>query len=255
MIVQHYGVPTAPFACIPPLAQRASLELSPLDFIRRSPHAVALQNYPLFVKPATVSSGLGISQRNKVFNDEELVKIIEALSAEFPTSTLIVETFLPGTEYTVGIIGSGTQARVIGIEEFVFLKGKVDAPIDESLPYDSRDPGLFALDVYGYELKAQWSPNPQRFKIELDTEMGKGLSKVALDAWRVIGCSDGGRIDLRCDVNGDANFVEVRVLSPFCMSIAQQHKCLGQSDSRDGATLVRLARTCKKQWHIVFGIV
>ena len=221
MIVGHYGVPTAPFACIPPLVQREASSQSPLDFIHRSPHASALAAYPLFVKPATASSGLGISQKNKVYNDEELVRIVEALSTDFPYSALLVETFLPGREFTVGIVGSGAQARVIGIEELIFLNGKTDAPIDESLPYNNRDPKLFDIEVYGHELKGSWTPNPQRAKIGLDTEVAKGLSKVALDAWQVIGCSDGGRIDLRCDVNGEPNFVEVCLLSSFSTSIAQ----------------------------------
>jgi len=36
---------------------------------------------------------------------------------------------------------------------------------------------------------------------------------VALDAWRVLGCRDAGRIDIRRDHEGDPHFIEVNLLA------------------------------------------
>ncbi|MEN6486622.1 MAG: D-alanine--D-alanine ligase, partial [Syntrophobacteraceae bacterium] len=44
-------------------------------------------------------------------------------------------------------------------------------------------------------------------------ETAKDAERVALDAWRGLGCRDGGRIDLRCDASGRTNFIEVNPLA------------------------------------------
>ena len=41
----------------------------------------------------------------------------------------------------------------------------------------------------------------------------KKAEQVALDAWRVLGCRDAGRIDLRCDAGGNPQFIEVNPLA------------------------------------------
>jgi D-alanine-D-alanine ligase len=44
-------------------------------------------------------------------------------------------------------------------------------------------------------------------------EIEKKCSEVALNAWRCIGCRDGGRVDLKMDATGVPNFIEVNPLA------------------------------------------
>ena len=37
--------------------------------------------------------------------------------------------------------------------------------------------------------------------------------EIAVLAWRILGCRDGGRIDLRCDAGGRPQFIEVNPLA------------------------------------------
>lgn len=215
MILEHYGIPTAPFACIPPrnTTSNPSLDIDAALSIAGSPHREALQIFPLFVKPCTEGSSIGITQANKVMNSESLQAVVDDLSTKYPSQPILVERFLVGREFTVGFVGTGSEARVLGVRELVYLKHNPDYPIDPSLPYDAYDPSILQLDIYGRELKHTWSPNPQYKDMSMESDpVVKLVADVALKAWRVLGCRDGGRIDIRHDIigpNAIPNVIEV----------------------------------------------
>ncbi|KAF8898607.1 hypothetical protein BD779DRAFT_1464751 [Infundibulicybe gibba] len=211
MVIEHHGIPTAPFACVPPRAW--SPASSAATAITSSPHRDALMAFPLFVKPSSVSTGLGISQTNKITNNEDLETVVNDLAQRYPTQSILIEKFLGGREFTVGIVGTGAAARVVGVRELVFLKFNPNHPIDPNLPYDTYDPALLEFDVYGHQLKKAWCPNPQHVDRDPASDpVLKAVADVALRAWNVLGCRDGGRIDIRHDVMGPnaiPNFIEV----------------------------------------------
>ena len=169
--------------------------------------------FPLFLKPAAEGTGIGISQANKVANQKQLLDVLDDLSKRYPTQMILIERFLAGREFTVGIIGTGADASVIGVREIVFLKSNPAFPIDPTTVYNSLDPALFEIDVYGLDLKSVTSPNPQYVDIDLSRDaVARSAANVALKAWKLLGCRDGGRIDLRQDndeINSIPNVMEV----------------------------------------------
>ncbi len=175
-LVRAAGVATAPFAEI----------RDPGDIGR-----VALP-YPLFLKPVAEGTGKGISARSRVNTPVELRQVALDLLARFRQSVL-VETFLPGREFTVGIAGSGTDAKVLGLMEVNFTR-PAETP-----------------DIYSYETKADYEARVS-YSVPRDAT-GDAASALALAAWRALGCRDGGRVDIRCDAAGDPNFVEVNPLA------------------------------------------
>lgn len=95
-------------------------------------------------------------------------------------------------------MGTGAEARVIGIRELVYLKDNPGLVVDSSIPYGPYDPSVLQLDFYGREVKESWTPNPQYRDMSAEAdEVVKLVADVALKAWRVLGCRDGGRIDVR----------------------------------------------------------
>ena len=106
---------------------------------------------------------------------------------------VLVETFLPGREFTVGITGTGADARVLGVTEIVPLAGYIGAG-------------------YGFENKQeQWE---DKLAVEpAPPDFAAAAGAVALAAWRVLRCRDGGRIDVRCDGAGNPQFIEVNPLA------------------------------------------
>ena len=189
-VVRDAGVATVDFRIIEKLADVKKIDLA----------------FPLFLKPVQEGSGKGVGADSKVENARDLRRVAQHLLAKFQQPVL-VESFLPGREFTVGVIGTGEDAAVLGVSEIV--------PV-----------GNWVGDGYGYENKEYWEDKVQI--IEADKENGKAAGAVALAAWRALRCRDGGRIDIRCDAEGRHHFIEVNPLaglrpdySDLCM-IAQR---------------------------------
>jgi D-alanine-D-alanine ligase len=105
---------------------------------------------------------------------------------------VLVEAYLPGREFTIGLLGTGTAARVLGVAEILLQHGA------ES-------------DIYSYDNK-KYFDDRVRFRLANDA-VGIAASELALAAWKSLGCRDGGRIDVRCDADGNVNFLEANPLA------------------------------------------
>ncbi|GAA0564260.1 D-alanine--D-alanine ligase family protein [Rhizomicrobium electricum] len=175
-IVRDAGVPTPDFAVIETPADADHIDLP----------------YPLFLKPVAEGSGKGVDRNSRVEDAAGLKAVAADLLKRF-AQPVLVETFLPGREFTVGITGTGADAEVLGVTEIVPLAGYVGAG-------------------YGYENKQEeWE---DKLAIELaPPEFADAAGKVALKAWRALRCRDGGRIDVRCDASGRPQFIEVNPLA------------------------------------------
>jgi D-alanine-D-alanine ligase len=175
-VVRDFGLPTAPFAVVSTPAEAAvSLPM------------------PLFLKPIAEGSSKGITGKSLVKERSNLVSAYQALQEEFQQPVL-VETFLPGREVTVGIVGNGNKARVIGVMEIIFTD-KAETAAYTALNKDEY------LDRISYRLLTDPEPLAARAR------------QLALDVYRSLGCRDASRIELRCDASGELQFLEVNPLS------------------------------------------
>jgi D-alanine-D-alanine ligase len=175
-VVRDAGVPTPDFAVIEQLDDVGRVDLA----------------YPLFLKPVAEGSGKGVDRNSKVVDAAGLKAVAADLLRRF-AQPVLVETFLPGREFTVGITGTGDAAEVLGVTEIVPKAGYVG-------------PG------YGLENKSDgWE---ERVDVRLAPPAeAKAAGAVALAAWRALRCRDGGRIDVRCDAGGAPHFIEVNPLA------------------------------------------
>jgi D-alanine-D-alanine ligase len=147
--------------------------------------------FPLFVKPVAEGTGKGVSASSIVRTRKRLVSATRDLFLKYGQPVL-VETFLPGREFTVGIVGTAKDAAAIGTMEVLFKKNA-------------------GPRVYSYENKEEWKKYIE-YRV-VDGQEAAEAAKVALDVWRVLGCRDAGRVDLRSDANGRPNFMEVNPLA------------------------------------------
>ena len=174
------------------LARRAGVRTA--DFEVVATPAQAEQSHlsmPLFVKPVSEGSSKGITAANVVTSRQQLIHRCGALLERY-RQPVIVETYLPGREFTVGLVGTGECARVLGVMEILY------------------GPGAEA-GGYTYANKANFEACVQ---YELATDSKALLAgAMALQAWRFMGGRDAGRVDLRCDANGDPHFLEVNPLA------------------------------------------
>jgi D-alanine-D-alanine ligase len=175
---RHGGVPTADFAIVREAADVGRIDLG----------------FPLFAKPLAEGTGKGISAASKVRDPQSLRAVCEDLLARF-RQPVLVEPFLPGREFTVGLIGTGDEAEALGTLEIVLLPGAEE-------------------DVYSYVNKERCEELVQYRLVDARTDAEVARAEaVALRAWRALGCRDAGRIDLRSDAAAQPQFLEVNPLA------------------------------------------
>jgi D-alanine-D-alanine ligase len=174
-VLRDAGVPTAAFALIESEADIAKVALP----------------FPLFLKPVSEGSGKGVNARSRVDDASALAQVARDLLMQF-RQPVLVEEFLPGREFTIGITGTGEGASVLGVLEIV--------------------PGeKYVGHGYGYENKSDWEDKLQ--VIPAHDADAHAAADVALAAWRVLRCRDGGRADVRLDSGGKPRFIEVNPLA------------------------------------------
>jgi D-alanine-D-alanine ligase len=147
--------------------------------------------FPLFLKPLSEGSGKGVDAHSRVTDAAGLDRVARDLLRRF-RQPVLAEEFLPGREFTVGILGTGAEARVLGVIEIVPDKG-------------------FVGHGYGLQNKEDWIGKLTTHRAT--DAAGAAAAGVALAAWRALRCRDGGRCDIRQDANGVPCFIEVNPLA------------------------------------------
>lgn len=147
--------------------------------------------YPLFAKPYAEGTGKGITASSIIRDTDQLASTCAFLLQKFK-QPILVEEYLPGREFTVGIVGSGNNAHAIGTMEIILL--------------DNAE-----KDVYSYINKEKCE---ERVEYRLAHDATAQMSAyVALQAWQALGCLDAGRVDIKCDSFGNPHFLEVNPLA------------------------------------------
>jgi len=170
--------------------------------------------YPLFAKPVAEGTGKGISSASKIRNRAQLKSVCRDLLQRFGQPVL-VETYLPGREFTVGILGTGREAVAVGTME-ILLGG-------------TAEPG-----AYSY-LNKEESEERVEYRLVLDPE-AKRAEELALASYRALNIRDAGRVDIRSDAQGRPNFIEVNPLA----GLHPQHSDLPMLCQMAGLTFVEM---------------
>jgi D-alanine-D-alanine ligase len=216
-MLQFYSIPTAPFALVESLAEAKAVKRA------------GLLKYPIFAKPVQEGSSKGITEKNFIRNGEMLSVVAELL--EVYEQPVLLEEFLPGAEFTCGVIGNGKDARVLPIV---------------AIRFDALPEG--ALPIYGFEAKWIWDrpENPlQMFECPaaIDANLRTAIEQVTLRAYNALGCRDWSRIDVRLDAQGIPNIVEVNPL-PGILPNPEDNSCLPKAAAAAGMSYDELIQSC-----------
>jgi len=173
-VLREAGVPTARFCLVADAADLAAIDIP----------------FPLFVKPVAEGTAKGIDVGSRVESRAALAARCRHVIERYGQPAL-VEPWLPGREFTVGILGSGRDARAIGTLELRLRPG--------AEPH-----------VYSYLNKEK---SEELVDLPLaDAEASARVEPVALAAWRALGGRDAGRVDLRLDREGRPMVLELNPL-------------------------------------------
>lgn len=174
-LVRDAGIPTPDFA----VARTNASELDGWDA------------FPAFVKPLAEGTGKGCEAASLVHTAEELRAAATRVLSRYGQPAL-AERFLSGREFTVGVVGNGTDARVLGVCE-ILLKRQAEA------------------NVYSLHNKEQCE-DLVTYKRAEDAEARLAGTR-ALEAYRALDCRDTARIDFRSDAHGEPCFIEANPLA------------------------------------------
>jgi D-alanine-D-alanine ligase len=200
-LVREAGVPTAAFA----VARDSVSELA------------GWREFPAFVKPLAEGTGKGCEAASLVRSPEELAAAAARVLTRYAQPAL-VEAFLPGREFTVGIVGTAKDARVLGICE-ILLKEHAEAKV-----YSLHNKELCEeLVIY------------QR----ADDEEARRAADHALAAYRALECRDTARIDFRSDAAVEPHFLEANPLP----GLNPHHSDLPILAAQNGMSYVELIGT------------
>lgn len=170
LLWQGRGLPSGRFVWLTRQQYQAGLDAATRD-------AIAALGLPLFVKPSSEGSSVGISRVNTP--DALPAALEEAFRHD---NDVLIEAFLSGAEYTVGIVGEQIlpSIRIQTASEFYDYEAK----------YISDDTQYFC---------------PAGLSAEKEAE----LQTLVLEAWRALGCSGWGRVDVMSDSEGNFQLLEV----------------------------------------------
>jgi len=184
--------------------------------------------FPLVVKPLAEGSSKGVRSSSLVRDEESLRKQVSWVIETYKQPA-IVEAFIPGREFTVGLLGNDEPIVLPPVEILL-----------DKLPSG-------ASPLYSYEAKWIWDV-PEKpldiFRCPADTseELETRIRYIAKRTFKVLNCRDLCRIDMRLDEKGKPCVLEVNPL-PGLIPDPDAHSCLPEAASVAGFTYEELICT------------
>ncbi len=160
--------------------------------------------FPALIKPCHGDSSIGITRHAVVRTPDEAVSYLAGLRQELPGRPVLIQEFLSGAEYSVGIIGND------GVDLMPLPVLEVD--------YEGLDPSL--PRILGYESK--WHPDSPYWtdiryrEADMDETARRNLVDWSMTLFQRLGCRDYARFDFRADANGDIKLLEVNPNPGWC---------------------------------------
>ncbi len=150
--------------------------------------------FPAIVKPNAEGSSKGISNI-AVVEDHATLRELLNKNLTLYRQEMLIEQYIPGREFTVGILGNGQDTRVFEPMEIIYL--------NQDIPYQ----------IYSFEVKQNYKQLirydcPANAPAQLRREM----TDTALKIYKLLGCRDFARIDFRLSPAGELYFIEINPL-------------------------------------------
>ena len=192
------------------------------------PHPISL-SFPLIVKPLYEGSSKGIRNNSIVSDKSELKERVEWIIREYKQPAL-AEEFLNGREFTVAMVGNGSDLRVLPIVE---------------INYSSLPAGV--NPIYSYEAKWIWDTpdNPLeifRCPADIDNRLKSAIETICRDAFNVLDIKDWCRIDIRLDFEGRPHILELNPL-PGILPDPRSNSCFPKAAKAAGMEYGELINT------------
>jgi D-alanine-D-alanine ligase len=152
--------------------------------------------FPIIVKPLYEDGSLGISKESVVFDDEALAKRIQYVIEKYHQPAL-VEEFIDGRELNVGLVEMNGKTAVLPISEIDYSE------FPEGFPKICGYEAKWVAESLEYQKSKPICPAP------LEWVMKKRVDHIAVKIFKLFGCRDYARVDIRVDHDGKIYIIEV----------------------------------------------
>ncbi|WP_411677418.1 ATP-grasp domain-containing protein [Caproicibacter sp.] len=150
--------------------------------------------FPLIVKPDSEGSGKGISELAVVENEEQLDGVL-AKNFSLYNEPMLLEEYIPGREFTVGILGNADRLTVFEPMEICYLQQGI------------------GNRIYSYRVKKNYRDYvTYQCPPGLDQKLCKFMKTAAKEIYEALECRDFARIDFRLSEDGTLYFIEINPL-------------------------------------------
>jgi D-alanine-D-alanine ligase len=160
--------------------------------------------FPALIKPNYGDSSIGIGKDAVVHSWEEAIACLGRLREQMPRCPILIQEFLTGPEYSIGIVGNPGQGY------------RVLPPLE--VDYSRLDPGLPRLLPY----ESKWVPESPYWsqisyrEARLDEEARRKIIDYSNILFERLGCRDYARFDFRADAEGEIKLLEVNPNPGWC---------------------------------------
>ncbi len=144
-------------------------------------------SFPLFVKPEAEAQSVGVLKKSVVHNEEEMRNVIKEL-LEVLHPPILVEEYLQGREFTMGVLEGETLEAMPPIE-FIFKE-------DDEIKFQS------------VERKAS-NDVPIEIPADISDEKRQEMEEISKKVFKIFRAKGYFRIDFRENSKGELNVIEV----------------------------------------------
>ena len=183
--------------------------------------------FPLFVKPSREGTGMGVDSNAIVQNETELRERVDYIITTYQQPAL-VETFLSGREFTVGILGRSDSRLFSRHPDWYDKDGFHRFPILELDSSRSVTPLVYSQEAKSKSVGEEGAPG-YFCPAQVDAELEKKLKHYAWRAHNVLGTLDISRTDIRLADDGTPRLMEINTLpgltpdySDLCLQAASE---------------------------------
>lgn len=188
--------------------------------------------FPILIKPNDEGSSRGIHQDSLVFNKEDLYKKVkEELSIYNPP--IILNEYIVGKEFSVGVVGNGDEIEVLPIQELDFI----------DLPKDLHK-------FYSFEVKSYYkSQMVYHLPARLNEEEREIIKSTAKKAFNSLGLKDYARVDIILK-EGIPYVLEINSLPGLAKGKSSLYRMAEASEYKYDGLVFQIIETAKKRYNL-----
>ncbi len=168
---------------------------TPRYFVARNSRDLEKLNtigFPLIVKTMWEGTSKGLSEHSRVEDMASLKRQVDLIVEKYQQPAL-VEEFISGTEFTVGVIGNESPVAMPVVQ--VSINGSID----------------LGDNFYTFE-RTQGNEVRYVCPAQIEPQATKRIQDIAVAAYQSVGCRDYGRVDFRLDKKGNPYVLEINPL-------------------------------------------